>query len=69
MFIVEGDFIKKQLYRTKYNKMLFGVCNGLAEYFNIDVSIIRILFVIATLFFGGSIIVYIALAIILPVKY
>ncbi|MDL2212326.1 PspC domain-containing protein [Erysipelotrichaceae bacterium OttesenSCG-928-M19] len=59
----------KKFYKTDYNKMLFGVCNGLAEYFSIDVSLVRIIFVLATfLGFGMTIVLYIALAIILPTK-
>ena len=61
--------MEKKFYKTDYNKMIFGVCNGIAEYFNIDVSIVRVIFVLAALLgFGTSIIVYIVLAIILPTK-
>lgn len=35
----------KKLYRSNSQKMLAGVCGGLAEYFDIDVSIVRLLFV------------------------
>lgn len=61
--------MEKRLYKTDYNKMISGVCNGLAEYFNIDVSLIRIIFVLLVVAgFGSGIIIYIALAIILPTK-
>lgn len=61
--------MEKKLYKTDYNKMISGVCNGIAEYFNIDVSLIRLLFVLATLIgFGSALLVYIVLAIILPTK-
>ncbi|MDR3215362.1 MAG: PspC domain-containing protein [Bacilli bacterium] len=61
--------MNNKLYRTDYNKMCFGVCNGLAEYFNIDVSLVRIIFAVGFLVgFGSSLIIYIVMAIILPTK-
>lgn len=59
----------KILYRSEKNAMLGGVCAGLADYFSIDVSIVRIIFVLLTLFVSGSgLIVYIILWIVLPVE-
>ena len=59
----------KKFYKTDYNKMLFGVCNGIAEYFNVDVSLVRVVFALAALLgVGISIPLYIILAIILPTK-
>ncbi|MDF9866600.1 phage shock protein C [Bacilli bacterium PM5-3] len=61
--------MEKRFYKTDYNKMLAGVCNGLSEYFNIDVSLIRVAFALsAILGFGTSILLYIVLAIVLPTK-
>lgn len=48
------------------NKMLCGVCAGIAEYFNLDPTIIRLLWVILTFFGGSGIIAYIIAAIIIP---
>jgi len=57
----------KRFYRSTDDKMLAGVCGGLAEYFNIDPTIVRLIAVIIALCTGGSaIIAYIALAIIVP---
>lgn len=56
------------LVRVKENSILFGVCSGLAEYFNLDVSKIRIAWVISVLFFGTGILLYVILAIILNKK-
>jgi phage shock protein C len=39
----------KRLYRSQKNKMIAGVCGGLAEYFNIDPVIVRLIFVILLL--------------------
>lgn len=60
--------MQKRLFRSTRNVMVSGVCGGISEYFNIDPSIIRILWVVFTIAsagFGG-IIAYIACAIILP---
>lgn len=57
----------KKLSRSETDVMLGGVCGGLAEYVNIDVSIVRIIFVLLTLFVGGSgILLYVILWIIVP---
>ncbi len=39
-----------KLYRSKKNKVVAGVCAGIAEYFNIDPTIVRIIYVILTIF-------------------
>jgi phage shock protein C len=44
----------KKLYRSKQNRMIAGVSGGLAEYLNIDPTVIRLIFVI-TAIFGASI--------------
>lgn len=59
----------KRLYKNTEEKMICGVCKGLSEYFNLDVSIIRLLFVILAFASGIGIILYIAAAIILPDKF
>lgn len=46
--------------------MFAGVCGGLAEYFGIEVTIVRLIWVVATLFFGSGILLYILAAIIMP---
>jgi phage shock protein C len=57
----------RKLYRSFHERKLFGVCGGLAEYFDIDPTIVRILFVIAALAsFGIVLLAYIIMAIILP---
>ena len=57
----------KKLYRSRTNKMLSGVCGGIAEYFNIDPTLIRLLFVLFGCT-GGGILAYIIAAIIIPDK-
>lgn len=61
--------MKKKLYRSE-NKMLCGVLAGIGEYFDIDPTLIRVLFVVLTLFTASfpGIILYIIFAIVIPVK-
>lgn len=61
--------MSKKFYRTKYNAQVAGVCNGLAEYFNWDVSMVRLVFILAVLFFGNGLLLYLILWVIFPVKY
>lgn len=57
----------KRLYNIPEGAMIAGVCNGLAAYFNIDVMLVRALFIIATFITGGSaILAYIILALVVP---
>src|SRR5437879_1888376 len=58
----------KKLYRDEYHKKIAGVCAGLAEYFNIDVAIVRVVFLLALIFHGGGGLVYIIFWIVLPKK-
>jgi phage shock protein PspC (stress-responsive transcriptional regulator) len=58
----------KKLYRSVTEKMLGGVCGGLAEYFAIDPVIVRLIFVLAVIFGGSGIFAYIILWIIIPQK-
>lgn len=56
----------KKLYRSKNNRIIFGVCGGLGEYFETDPLIVRILFVILSLLNGAGIIAYLILAVVVP---
>ena len=57
----------KRLFRSARDKMICGVCGGIAEYFNIDPTLIRLAVVLlACLSFGTVIIAYIIAAIIMP---
>lgn len=58
----------KKLYRLDKGAMLAGVCGGIAEYFNIDPSIVRLAAAVLILAGGLSFWVYIVAAIILPKK-
>lgn len=58
--------LQKKLYKNPNNKMIAGVCSGMSDYFEIDVSIVRLLFVGLSVFGGAGLVFYIAAAIILP---
>jgi len=56
----------KQLYRSTENKMIAGVCGGIAEYFDIDPTIIRIIAVVLLLAGSAGFWIYIILWIVVP---
>ena len=56
----------KKLYKSNTDRKLAGVCGGIAEYFNIDSTLIRLAWVIALFMFGCGILAYIICAIIMP---
>lgn len=56
----------QKLYRSKTNRIVGGVCGGIAEYFNIDPLLVRIGWVFVTLFAGAGILAYIAALIVVP---
>ena len=58
----------KRLYRSEKDVMIGGVCAGLAQYLNIDPSVVRIVFVSVVLLGGSGILVYIILWAILPLE-
>jgi len=57
----------KKLYRNTSNKMIAGVCSGLAEYINIDPTIIRLIWALVGLS-GAGIVAYLIAALIIPEK-
>ena len=57
---------RKRLYKSRNNKMICGVCAGIADYFNIDPSIVRVLWAVLALAAGTGVLAYIACAINLP---
>ena len=60
--------MKKKLYRSESDKKICGVCGGIAEYFDIDSTVIRLLWILATLFFGSGIFCYIIYALVIPIN-
>jgi phage shock protein PspC (stress-responsive transcriptional regulator) len=59
----------RRLTKSTDQKMLFGVCGGIAEYFGLDPTLIRLLFVFLTIIAVGSpVLVYIILAFVMPLR-
>lgn len=59
--------MKKKFYRSRNKKMISGVCAGIANYFNIDVTLTRIIAVVATIVSHGLVaIIYLVLALLIP---
>lgn len=56
----------KKLQKSRTDQMIAGVCGGIAERFNIDSTLVRLLFVLFTLTGGSGILLYIILAVIVP---
>jgi phage shock protein C len=57
----------KKLYRSRNNRMIAGVCAGLAEFFGIDVTIVRLVFAAGALLgFGSFILVYLVMFVVVP---
>lgn len=48
------------------DKKLFGVCGGIANYFGIDPTIVRILWILLVLFAGTGVLIYLLLALLMP---
>jgi len=60
--------MEKRLYRSRTDRMIWGVCGGLAKYFNVDSTLVRVVFVLLALMSGIGIIAYIILAIVMPLE-
>jgi phage shock protein C len=58
----------KRLYRDTENGMIGGVCAGLAEYFNVDPTIVRLIFVFLTLAGFSGVLIYLIMLLVVPAK-
>ena len=56
----------KKLYRSNRDKKLFGVCGGIAEYFEIDSTVVRLGFIFLALCVGGGVFAYLIAALVMP---
>ncbi len=57
---------KKKLCKSRTDKKICGVCGGIAEYFDIDSILVRILWLILIFVFGTGLLLYFAMALIMP---
>lgn len=58
--------MSKRLYKSNENKMLDGVCGGIAEYFDVDPTLIRLAWILFCLLGGSGVLAYIIAMIIIP---
>ncbi len=61
-----ADAVTRAWYRSRRDKMIAGVCMGLARQFNVSVTLLRLAFILGTLFGGWGVIVYVTLWFIMP---
>ncbi len=66
--IKSNDFKQKRIYRSKKDRILCGVCGGIAKYLGIDPTIVRLLWVIITFGYGIGIVAYIVACIVMPIE-
>ena len=57
---------KKQLIKSSENKIIFGVCGGLGEYFEVDPILFRLALIILSFAGGGGILIYLLFALLMP---
>ena len=60
--------MEKKLYRSNANKMVAGVCGGLAEYLNMDATIVRLIWALLIFCAGTGLLAYIVCALVIPEK-
>ena len=58
----------KKMYKSVNDRKIYGVCGGIAEYLDIDSSIVRMSFVVLVLLFGTGIVAYLVLAWVMPTR-
>lgn len=58
----------KRLYRDTENQKIFGVCKGLADYFDVDVTLIRVIWLIAVFAGGTGVLAYLIMALVVEPK-
>ena len=56
----------RKLYRSRSQRMIAGVCGGLADYLNIDATLVRVLFLLLAVFGGTGLVIYIVMWVIVP---
>ncbi len=56
----------KRLYKSTKDRKVFGVCSGIAEYFNIDPTLVRLITLILFIAYGSGLLAYLVAALVLP---
>jgi phage shock protein C len=60
--------MKKRLYRSRDERMIWGVCGGIAKYFDVDPTVVRVIAVLTLFFACTGILIYLILTIIMPLE-
>ena len=60
--------MEKKLFRSKTDKKIAGVCGGLAQYLEMDSTVVRLLWIVLSFFAGSGILLYLICALIMPVE-
>lgn len=58
--------MEKKLYRSPTNRKIAGVCGGIAEYFGVDPTLIRVIWAVLAFAYGSGLLAYLLCAIIIP---
>ena len=58
----------RRLYRCRHDRMLAGVASGIAQYFDLDPTVVRILWVVSVFFGGFTLLLYIVMALVVPLE-
>jgi phage shock protein C len=58
----------RKLYRSRTERKLAGICGGLAQYFNVDPTLVRVAFVALAVLGGAGVILYLAMWLIVPTE-
>ncbi len=67
MLNITSDYmVEKKLYKSGKNKMIAGVCGGIGEYFGVDPTIVRLIWVLFALTVGSGILAYLLCWLIIP---
>lgn len=60
--------MKKKLYRSMEDKKIAGVCGGIAEYLNVDSTLVRLICIALVFGWGSGLLAYIIAALVMPIK-
>ena len=63
---MEEKFPKKRLYKSRKDRIIDGVCGGVAEYFGVDTTLVRVLWALSVFFGGAGVVAYLVAMIIVP---
>ncbi len=58
----------KRLYRSKDERMIWGICGGIGQYFGVDPTIVRVIWVVSLFFGGFGLLAYVILRFVIPLE-